>query len=59
MAACLLRWREQKQPLTIPSSKYTFIERDGFRYPLPQEVSIGKEVLCQIDSCSGSLLGLP
>lgn len=48
MAACSLRWR-QKQPLTIPSSKYILIAKDVFRYPLPQEVSIGKEVLSVSD----------
>lgn len=49
MAACLLRWREQEQPLIFLSSKCTIIERDGVRYPLPQEVGIGKEVLSVSD----------
>lgn len=49
LAACLLRWREQKEPLTVPPSRYTLTERDGFRYPLPQEVGIRKEVLSVSD----------
>lgn len=42
---CLFIEVETKAILIIPSSKYILIARDVFRYRLPHEVGIGKEVL--------------